>query len=136
MFPNWEVSMSQEQKIIIGSSIQLDMTLIDTETKQPYDLTGYTEITVILPAIAGVPGGFPAGQINFTANNGAASGTVSVLNSAPGAGRIRLQADPIWTTGFLEDEDGGSIEVLVDKGTLRKIAQVIERVPIVARLYS
>lgn len=113
--------------IRIGSTVQIDFSLVDSLTKQPFDLTSYTELTVILPAA-------PSGQINLTANNGSLSGSVAVIGS-PTLGNIRLTVQPAQSSGLLATDEG-SIEILVDKGAVRKIAQVIQRVPIEARLFS
>lgn len=109
---------SKNIQIIQGEDISFAVTLTDKNTSQPFNLAGFTGATAYFAAASG----------------GSPLWSVGSLLSAD-LGKVQFGLNEIVTAG-LETGDELNIEIHVDQGATRTIAQILGKLSVVAQLFS
>jgi len=96
--------------IVKGEDRTINLKIVDTEG-EPYDLTGYTEITAKFPTTSGTA----------LTKTYSASGGITVTSAE--AGRLAIALTDTDTALLLSDDNRQDFELWIDKGTARRIVQ-------------
>lgn len=103
-------------KIVQGEDVAVTIDLKDHNTGLPFSLAGFTGATAYFPAVTG--GGLPVQGLLVSAD----------------LGRVTFALNEVQTAAVL-DGDGQNIEVVVDQGAQRAIAQILGKLNVAARLF-
>lgn len=110
-------------KIIKGEDREIILKLVDSEG-EPYDLAGYTELTAKFPNADGT-------TLSRTYTS---SGGVTVL-SEPG-GKIQVALTDAQTALLNASDERQDFELIIDKGTARRIVQFKKGLLISSKIFT
>lgn len=108
--------------LIQGEDRVLVVTLVESKTSVAFDLTGVTQVTFSLP---NATSGSPAVSFSLGASE------ISVLDAV--RGKIQVTMSDAKTATFKAGKQ--TAEIVIDKGTDRRICQIKEAVEVIKKLY-
>lgn len=109
--------------LIQGEDRVVTITLVESKTSVAFDLTGATQITFSLPHFT--TGASPAVSFSLTASE------ITVVDAA--RGKIQVTMSDAKTATFKAGVQ--TAEIVIDKGTDRRISQIKEAVEVIKKLY-
>lgn len=108
-------------ELVQGEDIEFEIKLED-ESQDAYDLTAATEITFSVKKADGT-----------TLSKTLSSGAISVVNSLPVNGKIKVALTDT-DTNLLKASADQDMELLIDEGTNRKIVQFLKQLKVNKRV--